>query len=176
MRRVVIGLGALSLALLTVGCSLAAQRTVQQPEAASSGLASVGGTVDIDNGLQVKLVSVNETVPPNATESSPAPSPHWIQFEVTYTGDSAASLPSRPLQPTLIDGSGQLLDVQGSSVRLVNGGGSWGPAAAKLGGPYLNPGGSMVAWFEVPALDGAGNPIVIEYAPTRGKVARYRVP
>jgi hypothetical protein len=176
VKRSSILLVALGVALCAAGCSQAVQLPVVQTEATASDAATAGDTVDIDGGLRVKLVSVDETVPPDTTESSPTPGPHWIQFEVINSGESSATLPSRAISPEVTDTAGQSLDVGGSSVRLVDGGGGWGPASSKLGEPYLNPGGSMIAWFEVPTLADAARPLVIEYAPTRGTVARYQIP
>jgi hypothetical protein len=136
------------------------------------GGAGIGEAFEIGDGLSVTMAS-SDTTAPDSLESSPQPSPHWMLFEVTNSSDSSATFPSRPLHPSVVDVNGESLDVPGIRVELIDGGGGWGPAAAHRGQPYLNPGGLMRVWCELPELPEAKRPLTVRYAPTRGQSAVF---
>ena len=91
------------------------------------------------------------------------------------TSEASASLPSRPVKPTMTDGNGEVLGVAAITAGLKNGGGGWGLASSVRGKPYLNPGGSMMALCRVAGLQGAVRPITIRYQPTHGETVTFVV-
>ena len=136
----------------------------------SAETAGIGVPVDIGSGLSVTVVDTG-SVPPGGLDSSSSPSPNWIYIEVKNSGDSSATLPSRPRRPTVVDANGSQLSVPGISTSLVNGGGGLGLAAGRLGQPYLNPGGVMRVWCQVPDWSKAKGPITVTYAIRSGEKA-----
>jgi hypothetical protein len=162
-------LGVLGLSALAVlaGCLSACSGAAPQPERSSG----VGQTVELDEGMSVTLASLDTTAP--AKVESSRSDTHWMVFEMRNTSETTMSIPSRSAQPDIADANGQTLRVAGSSVLLLEGGGAWGPSAAQLGGPYIDPGGRWLMAFEVEGVTSADRPLRVEYSPTRGKIATF---
>ena len=162
--RQMVSLGVLALlgALLASGCTSSAAADHQPSDSWT-----VGDTVALPSGADVTLVSATTTPPPDwrrghyATREGP---PLWLVFEVTNSTDASLSVPNRPVRPRVEAADGTQLRKRGSSAYLDGGGGGWGPAAGFVGGPYLDPGGTMHVTYELEGAD-AARPFTVEYAP-----------
>lgn len=103
----------------------------------------------------------------------------WLRFDVVNSSDASLTLPNRLRRPLIVAADGVPVDVNASSARITNGGGGWGPSAAQLGPPYLNPGGVMHIAFGVAADRASGKakrPLAITYAPTSELQGKFVVP
>lgn len=156
------------------GCSEPARKPAASTAPARG--AAVGDSVAVGEGLSAMLVSVDASAPPQGwTPGEKETSATWLEFVVLNTGEASATLPSRPLRPSITDANGVRVEVAAITAGLKNGGGGWGPAAAHRGAPYLNPGGSMVVHCGVATLQGVERPITIRYSPTRDGTATFVV-
>jgi hypothetical protein len=136
--------------------------------------AGVGDSRPLADGVSIKLVSVESTVPQGVNFDT-VPDELWFVFDVTNSTDSSLTLPSRPVRPEVTGRDGFPLPVGMISARLRDGGGGWGPAAGKLGAPYLNPGGVMrvVVGVKSASESQVGRPLHVTISPLREKQVRF---
>lgn len=112
---------------------------------------------------------------PQGVNTDTVPDELWFVFDVTNSTDSSLTLPSRPVRPEVTGRDGLPLPVGMISASLRDGGGGWGPAAGKLGRPYLNPGGVMrlVVGVKNASESQVGRPLYVTISPLREKQVKF---